>query len=102
MCIGYDVKGLSGVYLYAMGECLLTNDLIESTAIAICVVSGMVSFSVVPLGMHVYIAVFVFPDGHHKLIRWKMVTHAGINGFSRMYTCSVRTTTDPLQYMQLY
>ena len=23
-------------------------------------------------------------DGHHKLIRWKMVTHAGIDGFSRM------------------
>ena len=25
-------------------------------------------------------------DGHHKLIRWKMVTHAGIDGFSRMIT----------------
>ena len=23
-------------------------------------------------------------DGHHKPIRWKMVTHAGIDGFSRM------------------
>ena len=23
-------------------------------------------------------------DGHHKLIRWKLVTHGGINGFSRM------------------
>ena len=23
-------------------------------------------------------------DDHHKLIRWKMVTHAGIDGFSRM------------------
>ena len=23
-------------------------------------------------------------DGHHKLIRWKLVTHAGIDGFSRM------------------
>ena len=23
-------------------------------------------------------------DGHHKLIRWKIVTHAGIDGYSRM------------------
>lgn len=23
-------------------------------------------------------------DGHHKLIRWKMVTHGGIDGFSRL------------------
>ena len=23
-------------------------------------------------------------DGHHKLIRWKMVTHAGIDGYSRL------------------
>src|ERR1051325_5196248 len=25
-------------------------------------------------------------DGHHKLIRWKFVIHAGIDGFSRMVT----------------
>ncbi|GBB97623.1 hypothetical protein RclHR1_03020001 [Rhizophagus clarus] len=25
-------------------------------------------------------------DGHHKLIRWKFVIHAGIDGFSRMIT----------------
>lgn len=23
-------------------------------------------------------------DGHHKLIRWKIVTHAAIDGYSRM------------------
>ena len=23
-------------------------------------------------------------DGHHKLIRWRFVTHAGIDGYSRM------------------
>lgn len=23
-------------------------------------------------------------DGHHKLITWKMVTHGGIDGFSRL------------------
>jgi len=23
-------------------------------------------------------------DGHHKLIRWRLVTHAGIDGYSRM------------------
>ena len=25
-------------------------------------------------------------DGHHKLIRWKIVTHGGIDGFSRLIT----------------
>lgn len=25
-------------------------------------------------------------DGHHKLIRWKVVTHGGIDGFSRLIT----------------
>jgi len=29
---------------------------------------------------------FISLDGHHKLIRWKIVTHAGIDGFSRMIT----------------
>ena len=23
-------------------------------------------------------------DGHHKLVRWRMVTHCGIDGYSRM------------------
>ena len=23
-------------------------------------------------------------DGHHKLIRWRLVTHAGIDGYSRL------------------
>ena len=27
---------------------------------------------------------FFFADGHHKLIRWKIVTHAGIDGYSRL------------------
>ena len=35
--------------------------------------------------MHSHVSHNVFiVDGHHKLIRWKMVTHAGIDGFSRM------------------
>ena len=25
-----------------------------------------------------------FPDGHHKLIRWRLVTHGGIDGYSRL------------------
>ena len=29
-------------------------------------------------------AVFFSTDGHHKLVRWRIVTHAGIDGFSRM------------------
>ena len=31
-----------------------------------------------------YYLVNIYLDGHHKLIRWKMVTHAGIDGYSRM------------------
>ena len=23
-------------------------------------------------------------DGHHKLVRWNLITHAGIDGYSRM------------------
>lgn len=28
--------------------------------------------------------VFLHADGHHKLIRWRFVTHGGVDGFSRM------------------
>ena len=31
-----------------------------------------------------YTCVFITVDGHHKLIRWKIVTHAAIDGYSRM------------------
>lgn len=35
--------------------------------------------------MHVDDCVFhCYVDGHHKLIRWRLVTHAGIDGYSRM------------------
>lgn len=33
-------------------------------------------------------------DGHHKLIRWRFVTHGGIDGFSRTIKCSVDNTAD--------
>ena len=26
----------------------------------------------------------MFSDGHHKLVRWKLVTHGGIDGYSRL------------------
>lgn len=26
----------------------------------------------------------LFIDGHHKLIRWRLVTHCGIDGYSRL------------------
>lgn len=32
-------------------------------------------------------------DGHHKLIRWKFVIHAGIDGFSRMITLFIVVIT---------
>ena len=38
-------------------------------------------------------------DGHHKLIRWRLVTHAGIDGFSRMVVyigCSNNNRADTL------
>ena len=30
---------------------------------------------------------FFYIDGHHKLIRWRLVTHCGIDGYSRMVVC---------------
>ena len=42
---------------------------------------GISEFAVV----YVFIPVYaICTDGHHKSIRWKTVTHAGIDGFSRM------------------
>ncbi len=39
---------------------------------------------------------YLFPlDGHHKLVRWGFVTHAGIDGYSRMIVymkCSTNNT----------
>ena len=34
--------------------------------------------------MYLILFVSITIDGHHKLIRWKIVTHAGIDGFSRI------------------
>ncbi len=39
-------------------------------------------------------------DGHHKLIRWRFVTHAGIDGFSRTITyikCSNNNRSETVQ-----
>lgn len=39
----------------------------------------------------------VHADGHHKLIRWRMVTHAGIDGHTRLITymkCSTANTAE--------
>ena len=33
---------------------------------------------------NVYCMLYYSLDGHHKLIRWRLVTHAGIDGYSRM------------------
>ena len=36
-------------------------------------------------------------DGHHKLIRWRFITHAGIDGYSRMIVymeCSTNNAAD--------
>ena len=30
---------------------------------------------------------YFFIDGHHKLIRWKIITHAAIDGYGRIILC---------------
>ena len=35
-------------------------------------------------------------DGHHKLIRWRLVTHRAIDGYSRLFIYTAQTTTDLL------
>ena len=32
----------------------------------------------------IIIVIYTWTDGHHKLICWRLVTHAGIDGFSRL------------------
>ena len=31
-----------------------------------------------------FIVIFIYIDSHHKLIRWRMVTHGAIDGYSRV------------------
>jgi hypothetical protein len=42
------------------------------------------------------------PDGHHKLIRWRLVTHCAIDGYSRMVVyggiCTVVLDSVPEYY----
>ena len=38
--------------------------------------------------------IFWHVDGHHKLIKWKLVTHGGIDGFSRDLKCSNNNTAE--------
>ena len=44
-----------------------------------------------------------FIDGHHRLIRWRFVTHGGIDGYSRMVVfvkCS--TNNQPSTLYELF
>ena len=34
--------------------------------------------------VYLHVAMYVYVDGHHKLIRWRLVTHGGIDGYSQM------------------
>ena len=36
------------------------------------------------IGYHALLNFFAVADGHHKLIRWRIVTHGGIDGYSRL------------------
>ena len=33
-------------------------------------------------------------DSHHKLIRWRIVTHGAIDGYSRLITCLCASTNN--------
>ena len=42
-------------------------------------------------------------DGHHKLIRWRIVVHGGINGYSRLITYLRGATNNrAITVMQLF
>ena len=46
--------------------------------------------------MYFFIYIFRHIDGHHKLIRWRLVIHGGIDGFSRKIVflhCSSNNTS---------
>ena len=36
------------------------------------------------ISRHLKIIIFLCLDGRHKLIRWRFVTHAGIDGYSKL------------------
>ena len=47
----------------------------------------MVQHNILIIGIYhayLYYGYFYVTDGHHKLIRWNLVTHAGIDGYSRL------------------
>ncbi len=42
-------------------------------------------------------------DGHHKLIRWKIVTHGAIDGIVvLLYSCKRQTTIVPAPFMDIF
>lgn len=50
-----------------------------------------------PVVLLFYFWFCLFLDGHHKLIRWRIVTHGGIDGYSRMIVylhCSCNNQAD--------
>ena len=51
-----------------------------------------------------YFQTYVFckkEDGHHSLIRWRVVVHSGIDGVSRRITCLSGSTNNSIQIRQL-
>ena len=40
----------------------------------------------VSAGLFAVMCFYIVVDGHHKLIRWGFVVHAGIDGYSRLIT----------------
>ena len=42
---------------------------------------------------------YLYVDGHHKLIRWRFVTHAGIDGYSRLITFIKCSTNNKAETM---
>ena len=62
-------KGSSGAYSYVLHISISWACKFTRNVHYLLTHGEMVSFSL---------------DGHHKLIRWKLVTHAGIDGFTRL------------------
>ena len=53
------------------------------------------SFCVVCIHIDYYCMFILLTDGHHKLMRWRFVTHGGIDGYSRLIVflqCSCNNT----------
>ena len=63
----------------------------DTYSIALVFISNFLLFQILLLlCVCAWLLLFLIRDGHHKLIRWDIVTHGGIDGYSKLfvYHCS--------------